>query len=35
MTKDLMALSTIEGRHTVNSEDFLDAIAKNLDAKLA
>ncbi|MEE0436026.1 MAG: NADP-dependent isocitrate dehydrogenase [Peptococcaceae bacterium] len=35
MTKDLVALSTIENKHTVNSEEFLDAIAARLDAKLA
>ena len=35
MTKDLMALSTIENKHAVNSEEFLDAIAERLDAKLA
>lgn len=35
MTKDLVALSTIENKRTVNSEEFLDAIAQRLDAKLA
>ena len=35
MTKDLVALSTIENKHAVNSEEFLDAIAERLDAKLA
>ena len=35
MTKDLMSLSTIENKHAVNSEEFLDAIAQRLDAKLA
>ena len=35
MTKDLVALSTIENKRTVNSEEFLDAIAERLDAKLA
>lgn len=35
MTKDLMGLSTIENKHAVNSEEFLDAIAERLDAKLA
>ena len=35
MTKDLMGLSTIENKHAVNSEQFLDAIAERLDAKLA
>ena len=35
MTKDLMSLSTIENKHAVNSEEFLDAIAQCLDAKLA
>ena len=35
MTKDLLALSTIENKHAVNSEEFLDAIAARLDSKLA
>ena len=35
MTKDLMGLSTIENKHAVNSEQFLDAIAACLDKKLA
>ena len=35
MTKDLMGLSTIENKRAVNSEEFLDAIAERLDAKLA
>lgn len=35
MTKDLLALSTIENKTAVNSEEFLDAIAARLDAKLA
>ena len=35
MTKDLMGLSTIENKHAVNSEQFLDAIAERLDKKLA
>lgn len=35
MTKDLMSLSTTSNKHAVNSEEFLDAIAQRLDAKLA
>ena len=35
MTKDLMSLSTTCNKHAVNSEEFLDAIAQRLDAKLA
>lgn len=35
MTKDLTALCVMDNKTTVDSETFLDAIAKRLDAKLA
>jgi isocitrate dehydrogenase len=35
MTKDLVALSTIENKQQVDAEEFLDAIAARLSAKLA
>lgn len=34
MTKDLALLSTVENKRTVNTEEFLDAIAERLVAKI-